>query len=298
MVKFNKTEFKWLLVLIVFAYYLYTLLNTGNINLFIHPRMIKYVRFSLVVLLILSLFQLKRVFIITNNRKRKVYLGVFLFPLALGIFINPQGLSGEIAGKKGAGFMNSNPLIEAKSINLHNANVGNNSINKNSSSQINSTVSQNSTSNSNVPKSQINTNDLNSSNLDKSTGSNENNAMVVDTNNFTQVTDDMCYNDPNKYKGKKISITGFVYRDDTVSKNEFVVGRLMIVCCTADAEVAGVLCDWSKSPTLKNDQWVKVTGTIDSELHKFEGKDQMIPVIRVNHIEPIDKPKNQYIYPE
>ena len=51
------------------------------------------------------------------------------------------------------------------------------------------------------------------------------NTMIVDTNNFTQVTDDMCYNNPKKYKGKNISITGFVYRDDTVSKNEFAVSN-------------------------------------------------------------------------
>lgn len=306
MVKFNKTEFKWLLILIGFAYYIYNLLSTGNINLFIHPRMIKYVRFSLAVLLILSLFQLKRLFIITNNRKRKIYLSVFLFPLALGIFINPQGLSGEIAAKKGAGFMNSNPSLDAKSINSRSTSINNN-LNKNDSSTTNNVASKNDNSTTNTSKSQINTDKFKNLNPNHGTTVDDNNdeadsiegnTIVVDTNNFTQVTDDMSYNDPNKYKGKSISITGFVYRDDTVSKNEFVVGRLMIICCTADAEVTGVLCDWSKASTLKNDQWVKVTGKMDSELHKFEGKNQMIPVIRVDHVEPIDKPKNQYVYPE
>ena len=179
MVRFNKTEFKWLLILIGFSYYIYTLLTTGNINLFIHPRMIKYVRFALVVLLILSLFQLKRLFIITNNRKRKIYLGVFLFPLTLGIFINPQGLSGEIAGKKGAGFMNSNPSVQAKSINSHVTSVNNNNLNKNNSSKTNNAVSKDDTSSTNAPKPQINTNEFKNLNLEQNTGNDTKSMKVI-----------------------------------------------------------------------------------------------------------------------
>ncbi|TXK77501.1 TIGR03943 family protein [Paenibacillus sp. N3.4] len=37
----------------------------------------------------------------------------------------------------------------------------------------------------------------------------------------------------NNFIGKKIELTGFVYREDNMTKNQFVVGRFAVSCCSA-----------------------------------------------------------------
>lgn len=248
--KLNKSEFKWFIILIGFTYYVYTLLSSGKIYLFLNPKMIKYVRFSLIVFLILTIFQLRRLFISTEGNKRKVYFCVFLVPLFLGIYINPQGLNDEITSKKGTVVIQNN----------------------------------------------ISKNSLTFKTQSKSIQ--KDNVIVIDGKNFTYITDDICYNNSNKYKGRNVIITGFVFRDTANSKDKFLIARLMMVCCAADTEVTGLLCDWNKASTLKNNKWVKITGKIDAETENINGEKSSTPVIRVENVEPAQKPQNQYIYPE
>ncbi|AYD39541.1 TIGR03943 family protein [Clostridium fermenticellae] len=252
--KLNKSELKWFIILIGFTYYVYSLLSSGKIYLFLNPKMIKYVRFSFIVFLILTIFQIKRLFISEQDSNRKICFLVFLIPLFLGIYINPQGLNDEVTSKKGTIVMQNNISKNGQAFNPQ-------------------------------PK-----------NTHKDTP--RDNVMTIDGKNFTHITDDICYNNPNKYKGKNVIITGFVFRDDTTSKNEFLIARLMMVCCAADTEVTGLLCDWTQASTLKNSKWFKITGTIDVETKNINGKKSTNPVIRVKNAEPAQQPQNQYIYPE
>ncbi|OBR90118.1 putative two-component membrane permease complex subunit [Clostridium ragsdalei P11] len=252
--KLNKSEFKWFVILICFTYYVYNLLSSGKIYLYLNPKMIKYVRFSFIIFLILTIFQLRRLFIPTQINKRKVYFCVFLVPLFLGIYINPQGLNDELISKKGEVVMK-------------------NSISK-----------------------KISTSQTQSKSIQKDTP--KDNILVVDGKNFTHIADDICYNNPSKYKGKDIVITGFVFRDGTNSKDKFLIARLMMVCCAADTEVTGLVCDWNKASTLKNNKWIKITGKIDVETENINGEKSSTPVIRVEGVDPAQKPQNQYIYPE
>jgi len=121
---------------------------------------------------------------------------------------------------------------------------------------------------------------------------------VITSNNFTHITDDIMYINTNKYIGQKISITGFVYKDATTSKNEFVVSRLMILCCAADAEITGLLCEFANASSFNTDQWVTVTGTIGKKSHLYSGETQEIPFIEVEKVELTKKPAIPYIYPE
>ena len=248
MVKFNKSELKWLIILLGLTYYIYMLLATRRIYYFIHPRMIKYTTISFIFLLLLTLIQFRRLFTISHNRK--ISFSIFIIPIILGILVNPQGLSGEIAGKKKL------TLIENNNV---------------------KTTKQN-----NIPLDTNNTNPL----------------LVITSSNFTHITDDIMYINTNKYIGQKISIKGFVYKDATTSKNEFVVSRLMILCCAADAEITGLLCEFANASSFNTDQWVTVTGTIGKKSHLYSGETQEIPFIEVEKVELTKKPAIPYIYPE
>ena len=250
MVKFNKSELKWLVILIGLTYYIYILLYTGRIYYFIHPRMVKYVFISFVFLIILTLIQFRRLFTISD--KRKISFAIFMLPIVLGLFVNPQGLSGEVAGKKKLS------LVETTTVK------------------------------SNLPSAKENIPTLNANNP----------LLEVTSSNFTHITDDIMYINTNKYMGQKIKITGFVYKDETTSKNEFVVGRLLINCCAADSEVTGLLCDFDNASSFNTDQWVTVTGTIGKVSHMYSGETEEIPFIKVDKVELAEKPTMPYIYNE
>lgn len=121
----------------------------------------------------------------------------------------------------------------------------------------------------------------------------------VTENNYYKVMDAISTN-MNAYKGKKISVKGFVYRTPNIKHDEFVAARMLIVCCTADAQIIGFLCKNQSARNFKDNEWVAITGTIDiDEISDQSGKNKTkCPVIINSKIEKIEKPINQYIYPQ
>ncbi|WP_171686691.1 TIGR03943 family putative permease subunit [Paenibacillus planticolens] len=93
--------------------------------------------------------------------------------------------------------------------------------------------------------------------------------------------------------GKKIELSGFVYREDNMPSNQFVVGRFAVSCCSADATPYGVMIDFPTAQTYPKDMWVKVTGTIQNGSYN----DNDIFVIKATNIEKIAAPSSPYIYP-
>jgi putative membrane protein len=96
-----------------------------------------------------------------------------------------------------------------------------------------------------------------------------------------------------KFVGKKMQLTGFVYREDDMKKTQFVVGRFTIQCCSADASPYGVLVDYDHAEQFADDSWVTVTGTIQQT--KFNDMDIML--LKVEKITKAEPAKAQYVYP-
>lgn len=93
--------------------------------------------------------------------------------------------------------------------------------------------------------------------------------------------------------GKKIELTGFVYREEKMTANQFVVGRFAVSCCSADASPYGVMIDFPTAQNYQKDTWVKVTGTIQNG--NYNGND--IFKIAATQIEKIAAPSTPYVYP-
>lgn len=104
---------------------------------------------------------------------------------------------------------------------------------------------------------------------------------------------------PNKFKGKGITIEGFVFKEDGFNKDEFVVARMLMTCCAADAQVTGFFSKYNEAYNLKSNTYVKVIGTLDyTEYQSKTGKrSSILPMIQVKQVIPINNPINQYIYP-
>ncbi|NHN33592.1 TIGR03943 family putative permease subunit [Paenibacillus agricola] len=96
-----------------------------------------------------------------------------------------------------------------------------------------------------------------------------------------------------KFVGKKMQLTGFVYREDDMKNTQFVVGRFTIQCCSADASPYGVLVDYDRAEQFADDSWVTVTGTIQQT--KFNDMDIML--LKVEKITKAEPAKAQYVYP-
>lgn len=62
--------------------------------------------------------------------------------------------------------------------------------------------------------------------------------------------------------GKKIRMTGFVYREDDMLPNQFVISRLAMQCCSADTAPYGIMVESDTANQYPEDTWVEVTGVI------------------------------------
>ncbi|WP_455804377.1 DUF1980 domain-containing protein, partial [Clostridium butyricum] len=67
MKKFNWDEFIWFITLIFMAFGLLYLVNSGKIQFYIGNKMIKYVYFSVIMITIILLFQIRNIFTPKNN---------------------------------------------------------------------------------------------------------------------------------------------------------------------------------------------------------------------------------------
>ncbi|MFC5406123.1 TIGR03943 family putative permease subunit [Cohnella soli] len=95
------------------------------------------------------------------------------------------------------------------------------------------------------------------------------------------------------FKGKQIVISGFVYREDDMEQDEFVVSRMAMQCCSADATPYGFLVRWDKGASLKKDTWISMTGTLSTTVYRGN----KIIRLEANKIKIIPAPKDPYVYP-
>lgn len=95
------------------------------------------------------------------------------------------------------------------------------------------------------------------------------------------------------YKGTPISLVGYVFKDSSFAANQFVPARLMMVCCAADMQPAGLMCLYDGASQLAADSWVKVDGVIGETI--FEG--ETIPCIQAESVTPAEAPAEPYVYP-
>jgi len=95
------------------------------------------------------------------------------------------------------------------------------------------------------------------------------------------------------FVGKSMEISGFVYREPDMTKNQFVVSRLAMQCCSADAAPYGILVESDQASKLAQDTWVKITGTIGKSLYN----DNEIMKLDAVRIETIPAPETPYVYP-
>lgn len=93
--------------------------------------------------------------------------------------------------------------------------------------------------------------------------------------------------------GKSIKLSGFVYREADMSADSFVVSRMAMQCCSADASPYGFLVQSDEGKLLDKDAWVEVTGTLG--LTKYND----VEIVQLQNVtlQAIEAPDDPYVYP-
>ena len=128
-------------------------------------------------------------------------------------------------------------------------------------------------------------------------GLDEKNRTITVSNNDFGLWIAEIYSNIEKYKGYKIEMTGFVFRDELLKleKDEFVLARLMMSCCAADLTPVGLVCKYEKAPDFKKDTWITVKGTIFIGEYELDGEKYDDPQISIKEFTPAEK-VDGYVY--
>lgn len=118
-----------------------------------------------------------------------------------------------------------------------------------------------------------------------------NSQLEVNTSNYTSILKDS-HENIDKYIGKKIQFTGFVYRLYDFNENQFVLAREMIISSDNHAVVVGFLSECDTANSFTNGTWVEVVGTI--EKGNYHGD---IPIVKIESINSTVSPKEEFVYP-
>ncbi|MCZ8513839.1 TIGR03943 family protein [Paenibacillus filicis] len=315
------------LILLGFAVYIAYLVKTDGILLYIAPRMTAYVKLSSLALYIVAIYQLYlgiRAFggrtetdcdcdhdhtPSSSKLKNTLLYGLFVFPLLLGFLLPDTTMGSSLAAKKG---MNLNsaasvkkdsaaaqPAAPAPSPGGGQAGGAGSAPAAPPSGNVAAAGSGSSAASSGTAGGTAsNSGELFPS--DKFTKSYADFAKKLYAMDVIPVKEDLFMETLtsvdlflDRFVGKKLQLTGFVYRQDEMKPNQFVVARFSIQCCSADASPFGVLAEYDKAQTLASDSWVTVTGTISKA--KYEDND--ILVLKVEKVVKAEPAKTPYVYP-
>jgi len=100
------------------------------------------------------------------------------------------------------------------------------------------------------------------------------------------------YDHLEELKGEKFSFLAQVFHIDGLKENEILFGRMLMICCAADAGVYGVLGETKESLKLEEGAWITVTGTLDRT--DYQGEET--PILVDVKIENAKQPKDIYVY--
>lgn len=100
------------------------------------------------------------------------------------------------------------------------------------------------------------------------------------------------HDDIDSYVGTKIKFSGYVYRVYDLNKEQFILGRNMIISSDLQTVIVGFLCHYKESVTLRDNCWVEIEGIITKG--EYHGD---MPIIEINNIKEIEKPNDEYVYP-
>lgn len=123
----------------------------------------------------------------------------------------------------------------------------------------------------------------------KSNSVNDSTMLEIKSNNYTNFLKD-CHENMDKYIGKKIKISGYVYRMPDFNDNEIVIARTMLDMKNSTAVVVGLLANYNNAKDLKDNVWIECEGII--EKGDYHGD---IPILKIDKCSKIAIPEDEFV---
>lgn len=101
--------------------------------------------------------------------------------------------------------------------------------------------------------------------------------------------------DPDYLMGERVRMVGFVHKEKGWPENSFVLGRLSIWCCTADASLVGMWISLKeKAPPAGT--WLEIEGTVDivDRLELDDRSMEGLPALKDVTFQTVPQPKEEY----
>lgn len=121
----------------------------------------------------------------------------------------------------------------------------------------------------------------------------KNDYIEINTNNYANILRDS-HENIDKYVGKKIKYTGFVYKLYDFKEDQFVLARNMIISSDNQTVVVGFLCQYDSRSVSSLEQgcWVEAEGIIQKG--NYHGA---LPVVKITNLTRVEAPKDELISP-
>ena len=118
------------------------------------------------------------------------------------------------------------------------------------------------------------------------------NAPIVEIgdDDFAEWYRDMS-DEPKKYEGKTVRFKCRALVRKKMPANSFIVGRHVMTCCVQDIQFAGLVCQWDKADTIKDDSWLVLTARVNFKFHRaYSRKGPVLTYIDAAETEPPEQP--------
>lgn len=320
----KKKNILWIICLIMLDSSLIYLMLNGKIRYFLHPKMNKFIIFTI---FILSVFVVLETYFLLKKKESLLKdhgVWIFLMPLAFLIIFQPSSLDADTLKNKANKVDLSNPKKQYKNLSYKKTDF--NQYDKNSTyvppSELKSKEKKYRIKDdrSEIEKSQERKKSQKRTQQKVNQAINdlkEKKQQISDSKHIPKVVeinpDEIEYSrlEGEKYKdllakaynntdpGKEFIISGFVFKQDDFKNNHISISRLLMTCCVADASIIGLLGDISEIENVEIGRWYEFSGTISkTKYYDNDLKEEtQVPILKVSSAKAIEVPISPYVYP-
>lgn len=309
-------------IILGFVLFFIRIINNDKVLMYVHPRIVPYLRFAVFFLIAVCPFMLRDIMKRTVRGRGSAQYVIIGVTLMLAFLVPPATLNAANAGNKLNMNINSASarVQDTSSVSKAAGNSGN--INKKETGQANTKTAETGQTEENItkapqaePKDKSAAQPQNSNTAAAPTGkdgssaktagkgnaaaeaekqdkSQDKDVLEVNDDNYVELTYDT-FENLDKYIGTQVQVSGFVYKDNKMKKDEFIIGKYCMSCCTADLSLLGFLNKYGQSDKIKENEWYSVRGTIVKGAYDGD----IVPEIEIQEIHQIPKPDDEYVYP-
>ena len=314
----KKRNFSWFLVFLALDITLIYMMLSGYMKYFLHPKMNKFIYFTIFILTDMCLIELFFLIKKKTSLIKQKDLWIFLLPVFLIIIFQPKNIDPDTLSKKVSKVDLTSPIKSIENANYNKTDFSNEKYKfKKPKEPFKKLVDQNkkqSPPKFSKEKSQKNTRDAVDEALERIKSGKPNPSTnpdhiptVVEIDrkeiDFARV-DGQAFLDliAKAYKSTdpndRLKIKGFAFYQEDFKKGQVSISRLLMTCCVADTSIVGLLADISDlDEEIEQGKWYEFEGNIDHTITKDPQtkEDTKVPMLKVDKIKEIETPISPYV---